>query len=392
MRSDRSKEISEVLGYTFPRLHTGKCWYIDFKAYDPESGTLKRKKYMVRKQARKSAMKSEAAEMLQRLSEKLRKGWTPWADVKNIRGIILFDEMLDKYVSHITLSMRANSLRSYRSRVNVLREYMKSLSRPPVYCYQYSREFIVDFLDWIIEERGGNARTRNNYRQWCGVFADFLIERGCLDENPVSKIRNLKESEKIRQPLDETQMRRLTAYLRKHDRAMLLACMAEYYTFIRPNELRHVRISDISVSDQTVFIPAEVSKNGRDGKVSLNEEIIKLMIEEKTLERPGHWYVFGPELLPSPEQAPGDIFNKRFAKIRKILGFPKEIKFYSLKDTGIKDLGNSAGIVTARDQARHTDIATTNRYLQGRDRDAPEKAKHFRGSILATEEDPLQEG
>lgn len=90
-------------------------------------------------------------------------------------------------------------------------------------------------------------------------------------------------------------------------------------------------------------------------------------------------YLFGRNFLPSSEQAPDDIFNKRWAQVRRELGWPEEIKFYSLKDSGIRDLSNAAGVVTARNQARHTDISTTNKYLQGRDLDAPEAAKQFSG-------------
>ena len=53
--------------------------------------------------------------------------------------------------------------------------------------------------------------------------------------------------------------------------------------------------------------------------------------------------------------------------------------FYSLKDTGIRDLANSAGIVIARDQARHSDISTTNKYLKGEALPVHEETKHFEG-------------
>ena len=39
-------------------------------------------------------------------------------------------------------------------------------------------------------------------------------------------------------------------------------------------------------------------------------------------------------------------------------------QFYSLKDSGIRDLANAQGVVVARDQARHSDITTTNKYIQ----------------------------
>ena len=37
MSASRKKinSISEIVSYTYPTLHTGKVWYIDFMAYDP---------------------------------------------------------------------------------------------------------------------------------------------------------------------------------------------------------------------------------------------------------------------------------------------------------------------------------------------------------------------
>ena len=386
-----TEKLENVMGFTFPRLHEGKEWYIDFKAFDPESGELRRKKYYVPKQGKKTERRAMAAVMVERLTQKLREGWTPYGIIGNISGTNKISDMLNKYLAHIKLQHRKKTIQSYSSRVNVLREYMKTLLAPPKYCYQYTRTFVVNFLDWIIEERGGNARTRNNYLQWCGVFGEFLIDRECINENPAATIKKLKEGEKIRQPLSGKQLAQLNKYLMKKDRYFLLACMMEYYTFVRPNELRHVRIRDISVMEQTVFIPAEVSKNRKDGKAALNADILQLMIELKVLEKPGDWYLFGPDLLPSPEQANPDIFNRSFLKVRKALKFPSDIKFYSLKDSGIRDLSEKEGVVTARDQARHSDIATTNRYLQGRDSDAPGKAKRFSGALHATEEFPLED-
>ena len=50
--------------------------------------------------------------------------------------------------------------------------------------------------------------------------------------------------------------------------------------------------------------------------------------------------------------------------MRKALKWDKCYQLYSLKDSGIRDLANAHGVVVARDQARHSDISTTNRYIQ----------------------------
>ena len=56
--------------------------------------------------------------------------------------------------------------------------------------------------------------------------------------------------------------------------------MMEYYLFIRPEELSHVRLRDISIKDQSVYVSAEVSKNNWDGKVVQD---IVILLKEVTL-------------------------------------------------------------------------------------------------------------
>lgn len=162
---------------------------------------------------------------------------------------------------------------------------------------------------------------------------------------------------------------------------MLLACRMEYYTFIRPQELTCIKIGDISVAEQSVFISSSDSKNKRDGKVGLNTEIIKLMIDLEVFSHPSDWYLFGDKMRCSPTKGSSEQFRRQWIKIRKALKFSDEYQFYSLKDSGIRDLANSAGIVVARDQARHTDISTTNKYLQGRDLPVHDETKTFKGDL-----------
>ena len=43
----KKNSLAEVLGFTYPKLHTRKSWYIDFCSYDPSQGKMRRKKYML---------------------------------------------------------------------------------------------------------------------------------------------------------------------------------------------------------------------------------------------------------------------------------------------------------------------------------------------------------
>ena len=92
-------------------------------------------------------------------------------------------------------------------------------------------------------------------------------------------------------------------------------------------------------------------------------------------------YLFGKGLLPSEKKASSEVFRREWIKLRKELKWADCYQFYSLKDSGIRDIANSQGIVIARDQARHSDISTTNKYLTGRDLPVHDEAKHFEGEL-----------
>ena len=73
-------------------------------------------------------------------------------------------------------------------------------------------------------------------------------------------------------------------------------------------------------------------------------------------------------------------FRVEWKKMRTALRWPESYQFYSLKDAGIRDLANAEGVVVARDQAGHTDVAVTNRYLK-QGKVVPESVKSFDGLL-----------
>lgn len=373
--------LSEVLSFTYPTLHTGKSWYVDFCSLDPAVGKMRRKKYMLDSIPKVSQRRKRAAELIESLLKLLRSGWSPWVNAEDNRSYTLLEDAFGKYEKYLEKLQKVKTRQNYSSRLHVLREYISQLVLPPRYVYQYDTAFVTDFLDWLFLDREVSGRTRNNYRMWCSSLAGFFIEREYLHANPVEKIKNVEETPKKRQPLSQKMLSDLKAYLGSRNPVFLLACMMEYYTMIRPEELTNIRIGDISIKEQSVFISGAFSKNKRDGKVGLNDEIIKLMIDIDLFRNPSQCYIFGDKLRHCQTKASSEIFRREWLKVRRALKWPDIYQFYSLKDSGIRDLANAKGIVVARDQARHTDISTTNRYLQGRDMPVHEETKHFKGSL-----------
>lgn len=375
--------LTEVLKFTYPKLHTGDKWYVDFYAYDPADCKMRRKKYHLDNIEKLKERRKRANELIESLTKLLRSGWSPWIDADSNRAYTLLEEALNKYEAFVERMPKYKTRKSYTSRLNILRKYNSQRLLPIRYVYQFDTAFVSDFLDYIYLDREVNPRTRNNYRQWCQSLAAFFMEKQYLKSNPVEVIKDIAEVGKKRQPLTALMLKQLEAHLREAHPYFYLACMMEYYTFIRPEELSHITLGDINVKEQSVFVAADVSKNKRDGKVGLNDKIVRFMIDLGVLSHPSSYYLFGPKVSrPSETRGDSEMFRRKWnSLVRKGLGWSDCYQFYSLKDSGLRDLANSEGIVIARDQARHTDVSTTNKYLQGRDKPVHDETKHFKGNL-----------
>ena len=376
-KTRKGASLKEVITYTLPKLHTGKNWYVDFLAYDPVEGKMRRKKYM---------LDSRAIEIIATLTAKLRNGWNPWAEASTERQYARFDDVTAlylKYIDKLTANgtLKKKTAYDYQSRMNMLQEYNMSRAVPILYIYQFDQAYMSDFLDYILLDRDATARTRNNYRTWLSAFCTWLTEKKYIESNCVEKIKFLSEGEKMRSAFTPGDLLRLKEYLQETNAHFLLACMMEYYTFIRPDELSNIRLGDINIKEQKVFVSSAISKNRRDGMVGLNDSLIRMMVQLGTFDNTSDCYLFGKDFKPSQKKADSRIFREYFNKVRAFLRFPRCYQFYSLKDSGIRDLANAAGIVVARDQARHSDISTTNKYLKGSSLTVHEETKHFQGEL-----------
>ena len=380
------KNLHDVLDFLPPKRHEGKNSYIDFWMRDPSTGKLKRKKIMLDRFTPGLERDMMASQIMANIWNKAMNGWNCWNEAATSREDVKFTDVIIKYRAYINNMtkkgvMSEKTCYDYNSRLKILEEFVDDRMVSDIRMYQFDSVCVTDFLDYILLDREASTRTRNNYRTWLSAFCTWLVERKYIGENFIGQIPTLPEKTKFREALTADALKRLADHLRTQDPKFLLACMMEYYTFIRPIELTKIKIGDISIKDQTVFVAAQISKNRRDGLVALNDEIVKLMIDLNVFSYPSGYYLFGKGLTPSEKRASSNQFRLKFAALRRELGFPDSYMFYSLKDSGIRDLANTQGIVVAKEQARHSDVSVTNHYLVGRDRKVNEETKHFKGYI-----------
>ena len=361
---------SQIVDFIPPRRHDGRQSYVWFSQVDPQTGRLKRKKYMLDRFKPGRERDYAANRIIANIYNKVSHGWNVWAPTNTSRSDTAVKDVLERYRAYIN-NVRAKGVlkiktfHDYSSRLRILEEYIREQVQPVRMCYQLDQSFWTDFLDYLLIDRDLSAKSRNNYRTWSSTLCSWMVEKRYLLENPIQYIHQLPEHDKLRQPLEPADLKKLSCWLSEHNKPFLLAVMMEYFTAIRPTELSFIRLRDINVSEGSVFVSSQISKNRRDGKIKLPNKVIKLMIELHIFDRPNHFYLFGKGFLPAGIRQESRYFTAEFNKVREALHFPSCYKFYSLKDSGLRDISNAVGVEVAQKQARHSSIQTTNLYLKG---------------------------
>lgn len=363
-------QVKVTYPWTYPTLHKGSRWYIDFYILDPVTNNMRRKKYMFGRYSGSARAEMVKQKMLWLINE-LQSGWNPFVKARTTRDFTKWETALSRYKDYLTTSDRKGLLKhktayDYMSRVKNLEKFFAESDIHLTYIYEFDRSLCVEFLDYLYFDKDVSAVTRNGYRTWLSTFSSWLIDKGYLPEdgNPIVGIKQMREEDKKREPLTKSALAAMRNYLSSRNPHFLLACYIEYYVNIRPDEMRYLKVGYINITNCIVALPGKFAKNRMRQEVTIPKKVMKFMIDLGIFKAPSQFYVFGPNFYPSSEQIGVNRFRLEWVKMRKALNWPSSYQFYSLKDTGISENIDKYGLLAARDQARHSDAATTNRYAK----------------------------
>lgn len=383
------QSLQEIKNYTLPKLCTGNEWYIYFHAFNPITGKLQRKRIKINSIKNITERRRYAKDLMHRITEQLILGWNPWIEAENSNSYLLFSDVIDKYRRNAEKMVKDGLYREetyacYLSYIRNLENWNKSQKVPITYIYQFNRDFCVRFLEDMYIGRDNTAFTRDNYLAWLQTFGRFCTNNNYLKNNPTEGISSIgkRGKKKMRTSLSQNDLDKLIGYLNTKNKYYLLACYVLYYCFIRPKEMSYLKFSNFSIKRQTVFVPDEISKNKKDGTITLPTKVIKLMLELNIFENPSEYYLFSEGFAPGENRKSEKQFRDFWSsRIRKDLKFPEKYKFYSLKDTGITNMLRHYDTLSVRDQARHSSILMTDIYTPHDIQEANDLIKNYDGDF-----------
>jgi len=257
--------------------------------------------------------------------------------------------------------------------------------------YPYTRSCRV-FIDWLKEHHLLNQPmkkiTSNNITDFFYFLGrdkkldrptcekHFLILRqlfnhakkyGEIEVVPFDKVvlprKKKEQGADVIQPED---LKPLLLMIKEEDRQLFLACMIQYYCFIRPGkELRLLRIGDIDLRQGVITVRQENAKNKLRQVVTMPQQLIDICYEYDIDKADKSLYIFGKRKRFNIRAVSVNMLRWRFNKFRDRLNLSKGYKFYSFKHTGASALHISGiSMRELMDQLRHTNLDATQHYLK----------------------------
>jgi integrase len=359
-----------VKEWTPPIYHKGRENYVDFYAFDPSRGKLRRKKVMLDHVRGCRQRNSYARQLIEEITQKLLRGWNPWVELKAGAQFTPWQDVCALYRQYVVKlhndsSFREETMRDYLSRLGMLEQWLSGSKFKVYYPYQLDDVVLSKFLDYIFIERNNTAQTYNNYLAWLRTFVGWMKTRRYVHDDPTEGLPPMRKARgKNRTVIPDNVLLEVKSYLEKNDKHYLLACYMLYYMFVRPHEMSLLRVGDFHIARRTLVLRGEQTKNRQSAVVTLPTKILRLMADLDVFSHPSHYYLFSDRCRPGENLRDSKQFRDYWNHhVRKDLGLPSEYKFYSLKDTGITNvLRANTDPLSVRDQARHSSLLITNTY------------------------------
>ena len=343
-------------------------WIVEYYVEHPTSHKLERKKIRLNKlTSRYKYIKDariHANQIVTALNIKLSTGWNPFFSDEDSRLYTPINTVCEAFLKEKEKESRKDTMRSYSSFISIFSNWLNN-SVSVEYLSMINKTIIARFMDYVYNERNVSATSYNNYVKIGRAFFNWSKEKCYTKENPFDAIKVKPKQKKKRIIIPHDYREIITNYLLSThgEQNYLIALKLIYSALLRPSEIRKIKIENVDLSNQTIIVTCDVSKNKKQRVVPLTDDLTMSLKSLNLSSYPACYYVFGQGLKPSQTMLSDTYMRKHWDKLKKKLNLPEQMQQYSLRDTGIFEMLKS-GIdpLSVKQHADHHSLEMTTIY------------------------------
>lgn len=375
---------------TVPKLNNRggdplKDWFVHYLFWNERSCKYEKiriyKGFAIKKTAK--AKTRFGNELIKELTFKLKNGYNPIAEKEE--EFIFYDEIeysnvaylggrnkrenntvnffANKFLASIGNEIAPSSYTTYQSKLRVFIYWLKSKKLGDVDITTISPKHIHMFFDYLSNIRK-IKNSRKFYREMIFRVFETARKEHIIKNNPVTEIQIKKKQPLPPRYFQEKSLQQMKKYMLEHDPQLWLAARFIFYCFIRPKELRFLKIGDIYIKEGMIRIRPEVSKTGKERNPVIPEKFRQELIQENILDYPENYFLISRKTHPDTKGVSKNYLWEHFNKMRKNLGIPTEFKFYGFKHTGmIMTKKSGADTKDIQMQAGHHSLDMVDKYI-----------------------------
>lgn len=358
---------------------TSKQWKVFYSYKDPSSGKMKR--FSVSEGLNKTTDYQERMRVAQALitkyTQKLEAGYNPFK-----HGKYVYQDVVEPTTSTITIkgldqplikclsdtlerhqkTIKKTTFRSYKGHFIKFREYLEECKSEDIKINDFKR---MDAYIFLMQVELHN-KTRKLIQGSIKRLYNLYIKQNELEldvKNPFTglDLPRAVTTEALK-AFDDQEQEKIKSYLitnkNKYEEVWLVVQLI-YYCFLRPNEIRQIKIEDIRPTKGKIYLRAEITKNNKEAMISLPPMLME-QIKNWVKYRAKEEYIFGGRKGRGHEY-----HRKKHTEVLKFLGLKTKRKsLYSWKKAGMnKHYMKYKDPEALRKKARHGKLDEILAYL-----------------------------
>lgn len=347
-----------------------KVWYVEYYIFDQQNQKLKRKRIVLNHQTAKERY-SVGKYHAKNIDELLKKGSILFNDfpkkpeeTQSISNNSKIIEACNFFLEFNKNILKPRTQESYSTDIKRFINFLKESNLQNITIEGFNEMFAMQFLDYLIIKQKLSNRSRNNVKGTMSTFFNFFKKRKLTHNNPFADIKKITQIATKHAAYSKNQIKIFKEECQNEPQLWLFINFI-YFCFIRPRyELRLLKIGDIK--EKTILTRAENNKNNATEHIMIPAALESLIQKYKLRTYDENFYVFSENGLPGKTALGRDyMYNKHRQILAKAELLNQNYDMYGWKHTGVIALWLATqNIELIRQQCRHADIATTQKYLR----------------------------
>lgn len=324
-----------------------------------------------------------ARKAILQITRKLKRGWNPIEDTKEV--------IYEDHVKYSKLAESQGRIRQSRKNFNYfasefLKERKPNIS-PATYTTYKSKLRIFNlwlgikkwenndvsffeathahqFIDYLFNTRKCGNNMVRQYLLLMNMFFTWVNKLHTMDWKAFADIKVTRVPAIPAKYFNDSLLDKLKKVISEDDPQLWLAALFQYYCFIRPKEMRFLKVGHINFQDGSVTVPGDIAKNNKTQTVVV-PEVFLLYLKNLGIDKlPGEYHLITPERVPGLNPVSKNYLWSRFKHYRMQLGLPQDYKFYSFKHTGAVKASKYIPVKDLQMQLRHHSLDQVDAYLR----------------------------